>query len=144
MKISYLTIVIIFISFQIGLAVERGNLTVNIEGVETNDGQMIVDLHNIADAFPMDRDKAYRQLKTKIINGKASVTFENIDYDKYAIAAHHDEDGDGEVDTNFIGMPSEDLKASKNASGSFGPPDFEDAMIYMNKKNKSITIYFDR
>ena len=33
----------------------------------------------------------------------------------YAIAALHDEDGDGEMDKNFIGLPVEGYACSRNA-----------------------------
>jgi uncharacterized protein (DUF2141 family) len=45
----------------------------------------------------------------------------------YGISAYHDENSNKKLDTNFVGMPTEDYCASRNARGTFGPPSFEDA-----------------
>lgn len=63
----------------------------------------------------------------RIVNGKAVCVFRGLKPGRYAISAYHDEDGDEELDTNFLGIPSEDYCASRNARASFGPPAFADA-----------------
>ena len=39
----------------------------------------------------------------------------------------HDENSNGKLDRNFVGMPKEGVGASNDAKGSFGPPKFADA-----------------
>ncbi|MFN7700436.1 MAG: DUF2141 domain-containing protein [Deltaproteobacteria bacterium] len=45
----------------------------------------------------------------------------------YAIALLHDEDGDGDMDRDFIGLPQEGYGFSSGARPGLGPPSFEDA-----------------
>ncbi len=45
----------------------------------------------------------------------------------YAIAVLHDEDGDGDMDRDFIGIPQEGYGFSSGARPGFGPPSFDDA-----------------
>ncbi len=45
----------------------------------------------------------------------------------YAIRAHHDEDGDGKLGHNFVGMPTESYAFSNDARGFMGPPSWEEA-----------------
>ena len=46
----------------------------------------------------------------------------------YAVAAFHDEDRDGDLDTNLLGIPTEGLRLlQRSARGTFGPPDFDAA-----------------
>jgi uncharacterized protein (DUF2141 family) len=47
---------------------------------------------------------------------------------RYGVAAYQDRNGDGRLNTNIIGMPSEPYGISNNAGG-FGPPRFVDAAI---------------
>lgn len=47
----------------------------------------------------------------------------------YAITVFHDTNGNGELDTNFIGMPKEPIAMSNNAKAKFGPPKYEDAVF---------------
>jgi uncharacterized protein (DUF2141 family) len=43
----------------------------------------------------------------------------------YCFRAFHDVNGNGELDTSWIGLPTEPYGFSNNARGRFGPPDIE-------------------
>ena len=43
------------------------------------------------------------------------------------ISAFHDENANGKLDKNFIGIPVEGFSASRDARARFGPPSFDDA-----------------
>jgi len=53
--------------------------------------------------------------------------FRGIPAGTYGLSAFHDKNGNGKLDTNFLGMPTEDYCASNNARGFMGPPSFEDS-----------------
>lgn len=62
------------------------------------------------------------------ISGKRGrCIFAGVPAGTFGISAFHDENVNGKLDTNFLGMPTEDYCASRGARGSFGPPSFEDA-----------------
>lgn len=63
----------------------------------------------------------------RIHNGTALCVFKRIPKGLYGLSGFHDENGNGKLDTNFVGMPVEDYCASRGARGTFGPPSFEDA-----------------
>ena len=42
----------------------------------------------------------------------------------YAVSLIHDENGNGKLDTNFLGIPKEGVGFSKNPKISFGPPTY--------------------
>ncbi|MDN4055543.1 DUF2141 domain-containing protein [Massilia sp. YIM B02763] len=47
----------------------------------------------------------------------------------WAVLAYQDENENGELDRNFVGIPKENYGFSREARGKFGPPDFGDAAI---------------
>ena len=56
------------------------------------------------------------------ISGKvATCLFDAIPASTYAIVAMHNENGNGKMDTNFLGAPTEGFGASRDARGLFGP-----------------------
>ncbi len=62
------------------------------------------------------------------IRGSSAVcVFKSVPKGVYAISAFHDQNNNGKLDTNFIGLPTEDYCASRDARNSFGPPSFGDA-----------------
>jgi len=61
-------------------------------------------------------------------HGKSALcVFKRIPPGVYGVSAFHDENNNGKLDTNFVGMPIEDYCASREARGTFGPPSFADA-----------------
>jgi uncharacterized protein (DUF2141 family) len=47
----------------------------------------------------------------------------------YALSIFYDSNDNGELDTNFIGMPKEPIALSNNARARFGPPKYKDAVF---------------
>jgi uncharacterized protein (DUF2141 family) len=43
------------------------------------------------------------------------------------VSVVHDENANGKLDTNFVGMPREGVGASNDAKGHMGPPKFNAA-----------------
>jgi uncharacterized protein (DUF2141 family) len=94
---------------------ERGSIVVSVTKLRNDKGGVIARLYRGGDGFPSDAAKAYREVTVKIEKGAAAVIFENIPHGEYAIWICHDENGNGKLDTNFIGMPKEGVGVS-------GPP----------------------
>lgn len=69
-----------------------------------------------------------------------SVTFKGLEEGEYAISLFVDENGNGKMDTNPIGIPIEPYAFSNDATGSFGPPTFEKAKFSVSKENKTLVI----
>lgn len=65
--------------------------------------------------------------KAPIHDGEATCVFRDLRPGVYAIAALHDEDDDGEMDKNLIGIPEEGHSTSNNAQEGELKPDWDDA-----------------
>jgi uncharacterized protein (DUF2141 family) len=78
--------------------------------------------------------------KARIANGRALCVFRNVAPGTYGISAIHDENNNGKLDTNFLGMPTEDYCASRNARGFMGPPSFADAKFVYKGKLLRLTV----
>ena len=136
-------ILVFCILFQNANASDNNKIDVKIINTESNSGQLVVYLFDKSEYYPKAKEKAYKVLKTKIKNNKAEVSFINIPSGVYAIAIHHDENGNDKVDTNFLGIPNEDFGASNDAKGFMGPPSFEDASFKVEGKSITISINMD-
>jgi uncharacterized protein (DUF2141 family) len=67
-------------------------------------------------------------VKTAPIHGReATCVFTGLANDVYAICAFHDENDSGDIDKNFLGIPTEEWCTSRNAHAFFGPPSFGSA-----------------
>lgn len=97
---------------------------VEISGLRSDKGQMLCALYSSAEAFPKKADKAVTQLTAKIAERQATCDFTGIAPGTYAVSVVHDENSNGKLDTNFVGMPREGVGASNDAKGHMGPPKF--------------------
>jgi uncharacterized protein (DUF2141 family) len=61
--------------------------------------------------------------------GETTVLVKGVPAGTWAVLAYQDENGNGELDRNLIGMPKEAYGFSRDARGKFGPPGFEEAAI---------------
>jgi uncharacterized protein (DUF2141 family) len=68
----------------------------------------------------------------KIVQGVAVFTFKGVAPGTYAVAVYHDENGNGKIDSNFMGIPKEKTGASNNAKGKMGPPKFQEAKFVVS------------
>jgi uncharacterized protein (DUF2141 family) len=98
-----------------------------IGGLRNDKGEVLCALYSSADGFPKKGDKAAAHAKSPISVGRAVCDFPDIPAGTYAISVFHDENSNGKLDTNFMGIPREGVGASNNAKGHFGPPKFDAA-----------------
>ena len=100
---------------------------VEISGLRSGKGQMLCALFSSAEAFPTKADKAVARLTAKIAERQAVCDFTGVATGTYAVSVVHDENSNGKLDRNFIGMPREGVGASNDAKGHMGPPKFSAA-----------------
>jgi uncharacterized protein (DUF2141 family) len=106
----------------------RSTITVRIEALRNNQGTVYVSLYQDKKAFA-DNKNALASGQAKPTNQTAQVEFKNIVPGNYALSFIHDENNNQKLDTNFIGIPKEGFGFSKDATGKFGPPKYDDAVV---------------
>lgn len=144
MRSTVLFILFAFLASLTCLAEERsllkGSITVEVNGLRSNAGEVRVNLYDSKDGFPSEPEKAVMTLVSKIDNNRAKVVFKDIHIGNYAISVLHDENGNGKMDLNWLMVPKEGIGASNNPNFSIGPPDFNDAKFKLSSEEMNILI----
>jgi len=122
-------------------AASGNSIKVIVVGLHSDDGEVDCALFNSADGFPDHSDKAIKKIKSKIESGQAVCVFDDVAPGDYAVSEFHDENGNGKLDRNFIGMPKEGVGASNDATGHMGPPKYGDARFHYEGGRAVITIH---
>lgn len=113
---------------------------VEIGGLRNDKGQVLCAIYSSADGFPKKGDKAVAHAKSSISDGHAVCEFPGLTAGTYAISVFHDENSNGKLDTNFMGIPREGVGASNNAKGHFGPPKFDAAAFRFSGSHLELKI----
>ena len=111
-------------------AQENYDITVIVKGVDNNNGQIFLGLYNTEADF---LEKRFKGMRSNIGNNSCKVTFKDIPAGIYAVSIFHDENDNGKMDTNVIGIPKEDYACSNDAYGFMGPPKWDDAKFELNE-----------
>ena len=106
------------------------DLVVDVGGVRDAEGKIMVALHAPRDgvAFPDFAGAVAAQWRVAE-PGTLRFAFPDLKPGRYAVAVYHDENDNGELDTNLLGMPTEGFGFSNDAKGFAGPPDFDAAAV---------------
>jgi uncharacterized protein (DUF2141 family) len=117
---------------------------VEIDGLRNDKGQVLCAIFSSAADFPKNGARAAAHAKSEISRGHAVCEFPGIAPGTYAVSVFHDENTNGKMDTNFVGIPREGVGASNNAKGHFGPPKFNAAAFQFSggRVNLKITIHY--
>jgi uncharacterized protein (DUF2141 family) len=106
-----------------------GTIVVTVTGFEDDRGQALVNLFLEPEGFPGDPKKAARAVERPIVGRRVEIVFEGVPAGPFALSAFHDANSNFELDTNFVGIPSERWGVSHDAEGFLGPPSYSAAAL---------------
>ena len=102
-------------------------IVVTIDGLHSGKGDVYVALFSRPEHFP-DGDYSDQHLMVKASLEPITVAFD-APPGLYAVGAYHDENGNGKLDTNFIGYPVEGYALSNGIRAIMSRPRFADAAV---------------
>lgn len=117
------------------------NLSVLVSGLKPATGTVEVSLFDSAESFLRE---PYRQ-ESGAVNpdGQFGTEFVFLAEGEYAIVVVHDANGNGRLDTGFLGFGGERYGYSNNVSAWFGRPDFDEVKFRVEGDGTLVEIDLD-
>ncbi len=138
-KILLLTACLLVGFTILGQTRATGALTIHVKDIEDGAfGPLVILLYEQKNGFPKAEEKATYKAVVKKYMLEASHTFEDLPYGNYAVVAYVDENQNGEMDTNFIGVPQEPTAISN--MDKLVRPNFRKAIIRLKRAEQEITL----
>jgi uncharacterized protein (DUF2141 family) len=103
---------------------EAGELEVTISGIHSAAGHVLV---AVCDQATFLQETCRYKGRVPAAVGTVVVRIAGVPPGTYAAQAYADENDNGKIDRNFLGIPTEGLGFSNDARIRFGPPSFADA-----------------
>ncbi|UZO80330.1 DUF2141 domain-containing protein [Aquimarina sp. ERC-38] len=135
MKKYLTTIFILLITTIMSSQNQNSRVEVTIENIKNDKGIILVGLYKDPAKFLKIPFK-YEKIKAK--KGSVNCTFMDVAPGEYAISLFHDENENGKLDTNFIGIPKEAYGVSNNAKNTFSAPEWKNAKFTVSD-GKTVT-----
>ena len=127
-------------------------MRITVDGIHSAHGTVLIGLYDspasfgkaveasAKEGFLIDPDRFAAVALRANAALKSAVVFSNVQPGRYAAIAFHDENGNGKLDKNFLGVPTEPYGFSNNVQGFLGPPTFDDAAMALGNSNEAIGI----
>lgn len=112
------------------VSAETAVVELEISGLQNVSGDLYVAVYDSEDTWLGDE----MVLQKKVViedarNGDLVTAQLALATGDYAMTIFFDRNGNGELDSNFIGIPKEPVALSNNARPRFGPPKYRDAVF---------------
>jgi uncharacterized protein (DUF2141 family) len=120
---------------SVAVSAQANKQTIFFTNIENTSGKIYIALYNKEADFPK-KNKIFIS-KVVDVNGESQAVaiFDNLTTGTYAIAAFLDENGNGKMDTNFLGIPKEKYGFSNNARPLMRAANFKEASFIVDKEN---------
>jgi uncharacterized protein (DUF2141 family) len=115
-------------------------LTIKVEGLRNQKGQLCVSLFGDSQGFPTKSHLAIETKSVEITGIPSQVIFDNLEPGNYAVAILHDENGDGQLNCNFLGIPTEGFGFSQNPAIRVGVPKFAESTFIVASPKTNIQV----
>ena len=116
----------------------KGTLELVVQNIKSEGGMVWVGVYGSKEDF-MIKEKA--TLVGVRVEARASLTIEipDLTYGEYALAVFHDENNNGEMDRNLVGIPSEPFAFSKPPVSKLRIPKFEEVKFQFTPEKAKLT-----
>ena len=120
-------------------ATQAADLTISLNELGKPSGRVMLNiLRN--EAQMNNAEPAMASMMLSPSDDGVSVTLHDIAAGTYGVQVMHDENGNGELDANMLGIPKEPWGFSNNAKGKFGPPKWDDVKFTIDAESVVQTI----
>ena len=115
-----------------------GDITLVIANVTSTEGRIGVSLVN--EAGYAGKAQPVAALMVAPTSPRTRIVIPNVAPGRYAVQVMHDRNGNGKLDTNIVGIPTEPYGFSNDAPANFGPPEFAAAAFQVGAPGTSATV----
>ena len=116
-----------------GIALQAQEVTVEFKGMKTVAGKLYV---AVVDANNKEIRAEIVDVTAKTVKLELGV----IEVEAIGIRVYHDANSNGKMDTGFMGIPTEAYGFSKDARGTFGPPELSEYLVSLKEGNNLLVI----
>lgn len=120
---------VLIVGLAVNNTVNAASINIKVTNIKNSKGVLRVGIINKAQDFPYD---AFVGKRVPVNGDSVNVNFTGLAPGEYAIAVHHDENGNDKLDKNVLGAPLEGYCFSNNVKALTAPPKFKYAKFILD------------
>lgn len=130
---------------------QAAELRLTVTGIRSDGGELLIGLYGTPEGYAKAIANASNGglmpdpgrvvgVSIRARQGAATTVFAQLPPGRYAVIVIHDENDDGHLDANAIGVPTEGYCFGNNARGFLGAPSFEAASVTVGTDDISTAV----
>ena len=108
-----------------------------INGIKESEGKLYIQIFQGENNYA--KGEALMATAVAPQSDSTVVRFSDLDPGEYALRFFHDENNNGELETNLFGIPTEGYGFSNNAKPNFGPVSYEEIKFAVSADESVVT-----
>ncbi len=137
--VSFLILFVFSMQVFAGGVCRKDRMNLQINRIKEIKGALFVALHNSGETYLSKKSEPFRYTVAEVTQqGSQQIHLCDVQKGQYAISIFQDENRNGKLDANFIGIPKEPYGFSNNMKKML-PPTFEEA-LFEYKDDKVVEI----
>lgn len=139
------------LAFLLSAPAHAAELRLTISGVHSDGGELLIGLYDNAGGFVSAIANATKNglmvdsgrlvgVSMRAKSDSQSTVFTQLPPGRYAVVVVHDENDNGLLDANVLGVPTEGYCFSRDAQGIFSAPSFDAAAVTVGDADVSATV----
>ena len=122
-----MSVLLLFVLARFAMPVVSASLTVTFTNLEAGRGQLFIAVYDRPEVFLQDGAARIKKVVAVSKAGSLRLELGELPRGTYAVSCFHDVNGNGKMDKNFLGIPSEPYGFSNNARPAFRAPNWDEA-----------------
>ncbi len=155
MQVTTLSIGICLISTLVGCGAEAPSsqpeqverlgkpfaMTIDVSGLKSDLGRVQLGLYS--NEVTYTSEEVFESASLEIKSGRSQWLISDLPAGEYAIKSFHDENADGKMNLNMMGLPDENYAFSGKVKSRFGPPKFKEAKVSLSPDHAVYKLIFE-
>jgi uncharacterized protein (DUF2141 family) len=141
---AFLVFLLICYGFKSGSKISKGTLIVDVENIEKDEGIIWVGLYDSEQNFLIKENATLVEGVLVEQTNRMTFQLDDLPLGTYAMALVHDINHNGEMDTNFLGIPTEPYAFSNKPKSKWRLPRYHEVKFDFIKPNQVLTVTLER
>ena len=117
-----------------------GTIVLQIENIASKEGAIQIALYQGESNFLKEGKELFPKMIKPITDSTATLEIPDVPFGTYAIAIYHDENGNGELDKNLVGIPKEAYSFSNNPKIKWRAPNYAETKFEFSSDKKVLDL----
>lgn len=122
---------------------DEGTLYVEVRNIETAQGTIWVGVYESEETF-LIKEKAILKGVEATHTGTIRIPIDHVPYGECALAVMHDVNGNGEMDRNWLGIPTEPYAFSRKPRSRWRLPRYREVTFVFGPQQNELPVVLDR